>query len=553
MSTQPPPPQPPQPPQPRKHRSHLTLAAGVTVTLLLGLAPLLSVQTLPSISPTNRVSSGKSASSNDWQQFSAEIAMNAAIIEVESVDASDSGVQPEIGLASVDVESDSAHSIPPSPAAEKISDPLVEPPPSKLEQVKFEYTPTLVPPVSDKGKEYKAAVSFYGKSYISNLDLHTASYSDVSPYYENTTFLNTPIVSGENSFKALARMASYDTGKLVTIPRSHFNLSQPFPNVPSFNPEQAIISAVADKKYFYECGADLKRDYRYTKPEDCQINNKVPSGNYMANDILHNLQYAQLSVKSLMKAWIDFSQKNSIVWWVSHGELLGWAWNGNLLPWDLDWDLQMTTYQLVQLVAYNQTLIDGRFFIDVNPSIYVRTRQPNNIIDARVIDTWTGYFVDITGVSHLDRTLMNKDFHQITYAWNEAEEKNRFNETDPERVYCKSIHRYSYDDLMPLHETMLAGLKVWRPRAALKLIVREYSENALIKEKYTVGDRGEVYAWDRKAAQWNISKTKSKNQPSRWGRADEMETAQVVDQPGSTATATSSEASLPDMGSLGEI
>ncbi|KAJ3235827.1 hypothetical protein HDU81_011406 [Chytriomyces hyalinus] len=543
-----------QPPTPRKHRSHLTLAAGVTATLLLGLAPLLSVQTLPSISTTNHVTtSDKSPASNDWQQFSADIALNAAIIEVESPETSDAVVQPDIGSPSVDMQSDSAHTIPPLSPAE-ITDPLVEPAPSKLEPVKFEF-PSF--PVKEKENEYQALVAFTSKSYISNLDLHTASYTGISPYYESTFFLNTPVISGENSFLALARIASYDTGKLVTIPRSHFNLSQPFPNDPSFNPEQAIATAVLDKKYFYECGADQKRDYRYTKPEDCQINNKVSYRASTPATLLHNLQYAQLSVKSLMKAWIEFSQKNSIVWWVSHGELLGWAWNGNLLPWDLDWDLQMTTYQLVQLVAYNQTLIDGRFFIDVNPSIYVRTRQPNNIIDARVIDTWTGYFVDITGVSYLDRTLMNKDFKHITYAWNEVEEQNRVNESDPERVYCKSIHRYSYDELMPLHETMLAGLKVWRPRAALKLIVREYSENALIKEKYEVGYRGEVYAWDRKTAQWNMMETKSETQQSfRWGgiaRADEMDTAQVVDQPDATVTATSPDALIPDMGLVVDV
>ncbi|KAI8841078.1 LicD family-domain-containing protein [Chytriomyces cf. hyalinus JEL632] len=236
-----------------------------------------------------------------------------------------------------------------------------------------------------------------------------------------------------------------------------------------------------------------------------------------------------------MKSWIKYSNENSIVWWASHGELLGWAWNGNLMPWDLDWDLQMTTYQLVQLAAHNGTLIDERFLIDVNPSIYVRTRQPNNVIDARIIDTWTGYFVDLTGVSFLDRELMNQDFRNQTFAWTQEEESRLSEESDPVRGYCKSIHRYSYDELMPLHETVLEGLKVWRPRKTMQLLVREYTIDALLKEKYENGHRGEIYSWNNGTAVWDLVEVKGEFDPVQ---TETTAATSVEQQATETATAT---------------
>ncbi|KAJ3232558.1 hypothetical protein HDU78_006988 [Chytriomyces hyalinus] len=483
----------------------------------------------------------------DWHQLSMGIALNAAVIDDDATEvpqadnpqsSMDAHTPQHNGDAASQQNSGSNDNawvpIDSNDAAAAIVSSVSQVTHSTESHTENSTAPSEVPSTSSPiaVPEYRASVSFSLGSLISNLDLFTAQYEGLSPFHENTSFLETPVLCGTNISDALDRIASYDTGRLLTVPRSHFNLSQPYPKITSFNPEQAISNAILDTKYFYECGADLKRDFRFTKPEDCLNNNKFSSNHPIPKYIRHNLAYAQLSVKTLMKSWITYSNEKSIVWWASHGELLGWAWNGMLMPWDLDWDLQMTTYQLVQLAAHNGTLIDERFLIDVNPSIYVRTRQPNNVIDARIIDTWTGYFVDITGVSFLDRELMNQDFRNQTFAWNQEEESRLSEESDPIRGYCKSIHRYSYEELMPLHETVLEGLKVWRPRKIMQLLVREYSIDALLKEKYENGHRGEIYGWNNGTSVWDLVEVKGEFDPvqtetSAAATSDALETATV--------------------------
>ncbi|KAI8617950.1 LicD family-domain-containing protein [Chytriomyces sp. MP71] len=256
--------------------------------------------------------------------------------------------------------------------------------------------------------------------------------------------------------------------------------------------------AKQDRKYFFECGADSKRDLRFADPAIC-----TPEDN------LHNLAYAQLSLRALLTSWVKFTRKNHVVWWISHGEMLGWFWNGKLLPWDVDWDIQMSTFQLVQLAVHNGTMIEDRFLIDVNPASLVRTKQESNMIDARIIDTWTGYFVDITGVTFLDKSLMLQDYADEiigVHAADHTERIQKLNETlTSDTVYCKSIHTYEYDDLIPLYETVVDGLRVWRPKNAVKILLREYNANALVEESYTVDLRKERWAWNVGKKVWELA------------------------------------------------
>ncbi|KAJ3194498.1 hypothetical protein HDU83_004576, partial [Entophlyctis luteolus] len=56
---------------------------------------------------------------------------------------------------------------------------------------------------------------------------------------------------------------------------------------------------------------------------------------------------------------------------------------------------------LLRLATHNQTKIEGRYLVDVGTSIYVRSKQEQNVIDARIVDTKTGYFIDVTGLAKL--------------------------------------------------------------------------------------------------------------------------------------------------------
>ncbi|KAJ3110364.1 hypothetical protein HK100_003060 [Physocladia obscura] len=269
-------------------------------------------------------------------------------------------------------------------------------------------------------------------------------------------------------YYSIKRTSSYDLDTYLSIPSSHFSLYQPSSN----------FSAEADQKYFEECGRDQKLDKRFTAPENCvRVNNKMP-------EVKHNQTLVHESLVGILSAWSEYSMKNSIVWWISHGGMIGWYWTGKLLPWDLDLDIQMSTRQLVGLVAYNQTLIDSRYLIDVNPTFMVRTCTPSrtNTIDARVVDTKTGYLMDITA---LTQTVPSMD-----------------------TISCKSPHTYHYNQLFPLVETMLDGVKVWRPRAAMAIIAEEYNLFALQRETFRAGNC--LYKWNNWKQEWI---KRSKNQP----------------------------------------
>ncbi|KAJ3237278.1 hypothetical protein HDU81_009784 [Chytriomyces hyalinus] len=259
-----------------------------------------------------------------------------------------------------------------------------------------------------------------------------------------------------------------DTGGIIQLPSSHFSLKQAHPFTSDMQ-----HSALMDRKYFREAGSDQKRDLRYAHmTHSTSVLSAIKS--HFKPD--HDLATVQASLIQILQAWSTFTMRNEIVWWISHGALLGWAWNGKLLPWDTDLDIQMSMRQLVELVAYNGTVLEGRFLIDVNPSLFVRGRQLNNVIDARVVDTETGYFMDITGLVDLAG--------------------------DGEGVTCKSPHRYSHQDISPLKETELEGVRVWRPNESVRVLNAEYGTKALTKTEYRPSIWGRVYEWDANVNAW---------------------------------------------------
>ncbi|KAI9353457.1 LicD family-domain-containing protein [Obelidium mucronatum] len=281
-----------------------------------------------------------------------------------------------------------------------------------------------------------------------------------------------------------SRFLSYDTGNLLTIPLSHFSLSQPPPAIYKFNEQNALTIAKRDRKYFYECGPDAKQDYRFISRESCAIDNfATKPADYKPPKVDHDMTNLRETLLATLQAWSHFAHTHAITWWISHGELLGWYWNGKLIPWDPDLDIQMSTYELVKLVRFNQTVLEGRFLVDVNPGLFVRSPQERNTIDARVVDMRTGFMMDITGLS-----LLNKE--------KEKEDGGGVRKKESKTVYCKSPHEYEYDELMPLHETVLDGITVWRPRAVINVLKSEFSEDTLRVTKYWVAARKDTFVFE---------------------------------------------------------
>lgn len=95
------------------------------------------------------------------------------------------------------------------------------------------------------------------------------------------------------------------------------------------------------------------------------------------------------------------------------------------------------------------------YLLDINPWSRQRERgQGLNIIDARWIDTTTGLYIDITGLSRLDPDNPG--------AWG-----------------CKNFHKYRLQDIYPLRRTTFEGVLAKVPFRYESLLREEYGDKAL--------------------------------------------------------------------------
>lgn len=78
------------------------------------------------------------------------------------------------------------------------------------------------------------------------------------------------------------------------------------------------------------------------------------------------------------------------------GGLIGWSYNGHMLPWDDDLDVFVFEDDVPKMLS-----LDGyrtsTMMIEVNPNHINRSEEedPDNVIDARVISLTSGFFIDI--------------------------------------------------------------------------------------------------------------------------------------------------------------
>ncbi|KAI6780860.1 uncharacterized protein J7T54_007340 [Emericellopsis cladophorae] len=223
-------------------------------------------------------------------------------------------------------------------------------------------------------------------------------------------------------------------------------------------------------KYFHEPGGSLARahyDARYFKDE-------VPYDEHRV--VLRDLARSYLTV---------FAERGAETW-LSHGTLLGWWWNGQIMPWDYDLDMQIS-YTTMQWLgdnlnrtehAYNATddstgeVREKRYLLDVNPHHAEITRGDGmNIIDARWIDMENGMFIDITGLRE--------------------REQDR-----PGEWSCKNKHRYRTQDLWPMYVSTFEGVKAKIPYSFQKILSDEYGDKSLVAEEW------EGHRWDRDIKEW---------------------------------------------------
>ena len=90
----------------------------------------------------------------------------------------------------------------------------------------------------------------------------------------------------------------------------------------------------ADTKYFHEPGESNELGHY-----DARYYAGTPVSYEERGDALHHLIRSYLTV---------FRERN-IETWIAHGTLLGWWWNGKIMPWDWDLDTQVSAATLTWL------------------------------------------------------------------------------------------------------------------------------------------------------------------------------------------------------------
>ncbi|TGJ85335.1 hypothetical protein E0Z10_g3414 [Xylaria hypoxylon] len=226
----------------------------------------------------------------------------------------------------------------------------------------------------------------------------------------------------------------------------------------------------------------------------------VESEHYDARYFKGKVSYEQHrpALRHLIRSYLATFRDLGVETWLAHGSLLGWWWNGHIMPWDYDLDVQVSVTTLAFLgERYNRsthqyeydidddddgdnftlditsgnsndtdgsrdsTTIKRTYLLDINPYYGAMTKGNGaNVIDGRWIDTSNGMFIDITG-------LRERDAEQSPGVWS-----------------CKNNHRYRTSELWPLRRTEFEGVEAWIPYAFDKVLADEYGPKSLVAEEW---------------------------------------------------------------------
>lgn len=231
-------------------------------------------------------------------------------------------------------------------------------------------------------------------------------------------------------------------------------------------------------------------------------------------DSAYEKHEVQNTLSHLMQNWLLLTNKYQLKTWLAHGTLFSWYFNAKNFPWDLDMDVQMPVKDLNKLcLRFNQSLVMesptnglGLYFLDCGSSITHRSKENGkNNIDARLVDTKTGFYIDITGISYSgsktpDRYLTEIDWNTGKFRDYKRERKFystlrniRFNEgyklllekpmfknlqcnLKLKIVNCRNNHFIQMDKLLPLRKTLMEGGIAYVPNNYESILFDEYKD-----------------------------------------------------------------------------
>lgn len=178
--------------------------------------------------------------------------------------------------------------------------------------------------------------------------------------------------------------------------------------------------------------------------------------------------------RHLLESLHTFAGQHDFHFWLAHGTLMGQKWGQKIMTGDTDVDLQTTLGSLHRVKKYENQLWEDRFELLVNPHYLLRKTQnvnglgrDKNVIDARWIDTMTGYYIDITALSSEQANDYNNDMSPFTG------DKSTF------IVQDKSPHTYSLDAISPTRRCRFEGMDLWCPNQIDTVLDEEYKTHQL--------------------------------------------------------------------------
>ncbi|KAM0559299.1 hypothetical protein ACHAPJ_004318 [Fusarium lateritium] len=255
----------------------------------------------------------------------------------------------------------------------------------------------------------------------------------------------------------------------------------------------APAAALAFPRLFHETRAVEETSSLETRAEKTpkyfvEAGRNIELGHYDSRYFQNKVSYEEhrFVLRDLIRSYLFTMNSYGVETWIAHGTLLGWWWNGQIMPWDYDLDVQVSNNTLQWIGdnlnrtehSWNYTepaagnLISKRYLLDINPHhVDIDRSDGRNIIDGRWIDMDNGMYVDITGL--------------------------REREVDRPGVWsCKNKHRYKSQDLWPMRITEFEGVKARIPFNFNKILVDEYDTKSLVTESWA-GHR-----WDHDNKIW---------------------------------------------------
>ncbi|KAK5952403.1 mannosyltransferase [Knufia fluminis] len=195
-------------------------------------------------------------------------------------------------------------------------------------------------------------------------------------------------------------------------------------------------------------------------------------GRFAAKEVNKEVRLAHLT--ALMQTFLSTMSDIGAETWIMHGTLLGWWWNGKILPWDSDIDVQVSESTIAFLAKYyNMTeyryslpgVKRGRtYLLEINPHYIIRDQADRlNVIDARWIDTENGLFIDVSTVR--------------------PDDERRKNGVEG-ALMSKDKHEYLELDIFPLRDSKFEGIHVKIPFEYARLLGNEYGSQALIATEF---------------------------------------------------------------------